>query len=108
MKNLLVVLTFAVVTTSVTGCGCFRRARDFVCRGAYCGGSSVAAAPPVMMASPAPVMAYDPSCAYGDVQTMGYPMEADCAAAGYSMPTTYDGGTMIDGGSTVVPGPAPL
>jgi hypothetical protein len=110
MKNLLVLLALAVVTTSVTGCGCFRRARDFVCRGAFCG-STAAATTPVVMAAPAPVMAYEPSCGYSGVQTMAYPVEADCAAGSYSMPTTFDsgamGGTMVDGGTMISPGPAP-
>ncbi len=85
MKKLLALLVVATVVSSVTGCGCFRRLRDFACRGAYCGVGStesvpMVAAPMPMMAAPMAAcptcppesMAYDPGCGYSGMQTLGY------------------------------------
>lgn len=134
MKKIVALCIVTTVVTSVSGCGCLRRLRDFACRGAYCGGPAVAApapiaAPPVVpMAAP---MAYEPGCQYGGLtgydpgcgymgpQTYGYgsvpaydsgwmPAGPACESCngGYALPA-YDGGYPVDSGS-VAPGPAPI
>lgn len=135
-KNALMLLVVAVTVTSLTGCGCCRRLRDTLCRGAYCGGPAAAltapAAPPVM--APAPLadvgcgfnpVAYDAGCGYDPmVQTYGYngfpmgaPMMMDggcpsCVDGSYSMPSYDSGGSyLVDPGTSgtigpVDPGPA--
>lgn len=135
MKKLLTLLIVSTVVSSVTGCGCCRRLRDFVCRGSRCGGATALAVPPILSAPPmaaAPMAydpgcnyaGYDPSCAYPGAQTYGYGstpsydsgwmpggQACDSCSGGYSMPA-YDGG-YSDGGSYladpgVSPGPAPI
>jgi len=122
MKKILIVLAAAMLITSVSGCGCFRRMRDFLCRGAYCGSSqATVAAPAPMYAAPPtyaapmaydPACGYDPSCGYGGVQ-YGYnavPMDmggCDDCQSGYSLPT-YGGEMMSPGSGGVFPGPAPM
>ena len=83
-NNGLMLLAVAITVTSVTGCGCCRRLRDTLCRGAYCGAPAAALpaplAPPV--GSPAPLadvgcgfnpVAYDAGCGFDPmVQTYGY------------------------------------
>ena len=102
MKKLIALCIVTTVITSVTGCGCCRRLRDFICRGAYCGGTAVAAPAPIAYApAPMPVapMAYDPGCSYagydpGCGYTAAYPSydsgwvpQAGCesCSGGYSM-----------------------
>lgn len=135
MKKLIALCIVTTVVSSVTGCGCVRRLRDFVCRGSRCGATTAIAAPPViagppMMAAPMAydpgcgygggIAGYDPSCGYPGAQTYGYapsydsgwmpggPAGCDSCSGGYSMPS-YDGGYLADpnsGGGTVYPGPA--
>lgn len=123
MKKLIALCIATTVITSVTGCGCCRRLRDFVCRGAYCGGSAVAAPAPVAIAPPpmavAP-MAYDPGCGYagydpGCGYSAAYPSydsgwtagpACESCSGGYSMPS--DGGYLVDPGASTLPGPAPM
>ena len=113
MKKKLTLLVVAMFISSVAGCGCCRRARDWVCRGAVCRTPAPAVAP-IAMPAPQPVAAcpscppvapmasYDPGCGYFGEQTYGYP--------GYSL----DGSGVIDlgwssscpsceGGSYVLP-----
>ncbi|TWT46823.1 hypothetical protein [Botrimarina hoheduenensis] len=128
-KNALMLLAVAVTATSLTGCGCCRRLRDTLCRGAYCGGGSAAAIPaPLAMAAPAPMadmscaynpmpVAYDAGCGYDPmVQTYGYgsvPMMdsgcPSCVDGSYSMPSYDNGGAYLGSPSTggmIDPGPA--
>lgn len=42
MKNVTILLVLAMLALSTVGCGCMRRVRDRLCRGAYCGPSAVA------------------------------------------------------------------
>lgn len=130
MKKILALLVVVVVLPSLTGCGCCRRLRDRLCRGAYCG--AVAAplvAPPVMATSP---IACDPGCGYGGgivdagcgyspgIQTYGYggglPFDSGCTSCsgGYELPSYGFNGGYSDPGyssgsgtSTIDPGPAP-
>ena len=37
MKRIALLLTLALFVTSLSGCGCARRIRGYLCRGAYCG-----------------------------------------------------------------------
>lgn len=123
MKKLIALCIVTTLVSSVTGCGCFRRVRDFLCRGSRCGTAAVIAAPPMVAAPPmmAP-MAYDPGCGcdYGQ-QTYGYapsydsgwmPGAAGCdsCSGGYSMPAYdggYSGGGYLPGpGGQIDPGPA--
>lgn len=130
MKKLMALLVLATVVSSVTGCGCCRRLRDTLCRGAYCGTvapAPVAVAPPVMAAplavsadcgcNAAPV-AFDAGCAYpGAVPTVvgfGGAGCDTCSGGSYTLPTS--GGVMYDDPgyltgpaplSTMDPGPAP-
>ncbi|TWT88977.1 hypothetical protein Mal64_24680 [Pseudobythopirellula maris] len=120
MKKILILMAAVLLVSSVSGCGCFRRMRDFLCRGSYCGSQTAAvaapayAAPPMMAAPMAydPGCSYDPGCGYGGVQTYGYngyPMEmgmsgCDSCQSGYSLPT-YAGESYMDG--AVDPGPSP-
>lgn len=124
MKKLTSLLIAVILVTSVTGCGCGRRLRDWLCRGAYCGAAPaiaapapIAACPPPMYAAP-PVAAYDPGCGYGGVQTYGYgsgydsgwiPGGCNDCGGSYAMPS-YDQGYVGDLGTTgtVDPSPAPL
>ncbi|TWT92329.1 hypothetical protein Pla108_41280 [Botrimarina colliarenosi] len=127
MKKLIALCIVTTVVSSTTGCGCCRRLRDFVCRGAQCGGSALAApapmayAPPPMAVAP---MAYDPGCSYagydpGCNYSVGYggpsydsgwsPGAAGCesCSGGYAMPS--DGGYLVDpNASSSMPGPQPL
>ena len=96
MKKLLALLVVVTVVTSVTGCGCCRRVRDMICRGAYCGPTATVPAPaPVTVAPlaaacpscPPTTMAYDPSCGYSGVETLGYggyPMVSPMVDSGWS------------------------
>lgn len=132
MKKLLVLLVVATVLPSLMGCGCCRRLRDRLCRGAYCGATAAPlVAPPVMAAPP---LACDPGCGYGSgivdagcgynpgIQTYGYggglPINSGynsgCTSCGggYELPS-YGGGYsdqsyLADpGSSSIDPGPAP-
>lgn len=59
MKRIALMMAVALFATSLTGCGCYRRVRGWLCRGAYCGtqapviGSVRAPAPaPIVTAPP--------------------------------------------------------
>lgn len=133
MKKLIALCIVTTVLSSVTGCGCCRRFRSWICRGAYCGAPAAVAAPaPVPMAPVAPIAAapmaydpgcgyagFDPSCGYSGMQTYGYGSVpaydsgwvpgapgCDSCSGGYSLPS-YDGSYPVDGGSPA-PGPAPI
>ncbi len=43
MKKLTILLALLMLTISTVGCGCTRRIRDRLCRGAFCGPAAVAA-----------------------------------------------------------------
>lgn len=121
MKKLIALCIVTTVITSVTGCGCCRRFRDMVCRGASCGVATVAAPAPVTYAPPpmavAP-MAYDPGCAYAGYDPgCGYsaayaPVDSGWSSgpgcescnSGYSMPSS--GGYLVDPNASMLPGPA--
>ncbi|MEN0110254.1 MAG: hypothetical protein AAF805_05985 [Planctomycetota bacterium] len=121
MKKTALLLAVAVTATSLTGCGCFRRMRDALCRGAYCGAPTVAAPAPVAPVMPLaacpPAMGYDPTCGYAGAQMVGYgstPMYDsgwvpggcdDCGAGSYSLPS-YP--VDSSAGGTTYPGPATL
>ena len=130
MKKMLALLVVATVVTSVTGCGCCRRLRDTICRGAYCGAAapSQAVAPPPIVAAPlalnadcgcnaAPV-ALDAGCGFpGGVQTMvgfgGVPCES-CGGGSFTLPSSqgviYDDPGFLSSPRTLEPsdpGPAP-
>ena len=125
MKKLALLLIVATVVTSVTGCGCCRRLRDWVCRGAYCGAAPTVAAPAPVAACPpvyaAPPVAMEAGCGFNPgVQTYGYggapmydsgwmPGCNDCGGGSYSLPS-YDQGYVTDPGvsGTIDPSPAPL
>lgn len=135
MKKLIALCIVTTVATSVTGCGCCRRLRDFVCRGSRCAQSAIAApapiaAPPVVPVAPmaaAPMMCdpgcgyagYDPGCGYSGPVSYGYggmPMDSgwmpagpacESCSGGYTMPS-YDGGYTVEPGAPAMldPGPA--
>lgn len=128
MKKLIALCIVTTVVSSVTGCGCARRLRDFVCRGSRCGAVTAIAAPPIMAAPPmvAAPMAYDPGCGYPGAmagydpgcgfpgaQTYGYAPSYDSGwtgggagcescSGGYSMPS-YGGGMPVDNGYLAAP-----
>lgn len=56
MKKTLLLVTVALLVTSTVGCGCCRRLRDRLCRGAFCGATPLGA-PAVMGVAPTPVYA---------------------------------------------------
>ena len=118
MKKMLALLVVATVATSLTGCGCCRRLRDTICRGAYCGTAApapIVAPPPVVTAPVAPMalgadcgcnaapIAYDAGCGYpSGVPTMvgfgGVPCDT-CAGGSYTLPSSggfSDGGVIYD------------
>jgi hypothetical protein len=74
MKKTLILLVAVMLLSSTVGCGCMRRVRDRLCRGAYCGSSA-----PVMGATtvPAPAPIYIPQAS---APMMQYPQ--------YVMPST--------------------
>jgi hypothetical protein len=126
MKKLIALCIVTTVISSVTGCGCCRRVRDFLCRGAYCGSNSVVAAPVPMMAAPPQIvaapMAYDPGCSYAGMDPgcgyqVGYPsydsgwsagQACDSCSGGYAIPAQSGGAYLADPNSSVAPGPAPI
>jgi len=55
MKRITLLLALALLTSSVVGCGCCRRLRDSLNRGAYCGTTS-AVTPAYVAPAPAPVV----------------------------------------------------
>ncbi len=57
MKKMLTLLTVAMITASLTGCGCCRRLCPFLDRGAYCGSPAPLFAP---LAATAPAPACQP------------------------------------------------
>lgn len=126
MKNkIMLLMALAMFVSSVAGCGCCRRVRDWVCRGAICRpaaplAAQATAAPPVAACPSCPpvVSSYDPGCGYGE-QTYGYgsyPIEGgvidsgwssscpDCQGPSYTLPS--DSGYSVESG-TVMPGPVP-
>ena len=120
MKKVIALCIVTIVVSSVTGCGCCRRLRGFICRGAYCGGSAVAAPAPIMQPLAVAPMAcdpcggfadYDPGCGYSAAygSAPGYDSgwtqagpACDSCSGGYSMPSYGDPN------SSVIPGPAPI
>ena len=68
MKKIALALALVVYLSSLTGCGCFRRVRGTLCRGAICGTQSApllsrVAAPapaPIVVSPPAPIVAAPP------------------------------------------------
>lgn len=68
MKNLTLLLALAMLTTQFVGCGCFRRMRDTLCRGAYCGETAPIVprpgilTPQTVVAPTAPVVIPQASC----------------------------------------------
>ncbi len=121
MKKLIALCIVTTVVTSVTGCGCCRRFRDFICRGANCGAATVAAPAPIAYAPPpmavAP-MAFDPGCSYAGADPgcgymTAYPQmdsgwtsgqACESCNSGYSMPSS--GGVLVDPNASMLPGPA--
>lgn len=92
MKKVLLLLVAATLLSSTLGCGCCRRLRDRICRGAFCGSSTAttvpsyvapAAVPTFVPQASAPVM-----CAPMAVENC-YPVEASC---GYDPGCSYDTG----------------
>lgn len=122
MKKLILLCVVTTVVTSVTGCGCCRRFRDFLCRGAYCGSGNVVAAPaPIAAPIVAAPMAYDPGCSYagydpgcgyqvgygGAPYDSGWVQGAPVGDGGsYTIPS--GGGFLVDPNAPATPGPAPL
>ncbi|MEO1496011.1 MAG: hypothetical protein AAFV43_02550 [Planctomycetota bacterium] len=136
-NNGLMLLAVAITVTSVTGCGCCRRLRDTLCRGAYCGAPAAALPAPLAppMVSPAPLadvgcgfnpVAYDAGCGFDPmVQTYGYngfpaggqmmgsPMVMDggcpnCVDGSYALPSYDTGGSyLVDPGTTGSIDPGP-
>lgn len=121
MKKILALLVVATVVTSVTGCGCCRRLRDTICRGAFCGSPApVAVAPvaPVAIAPPcgcegAPI-AMDAGCGFpAGIQTTAFgsvPCDT-CSGGSFSLPGSsdviYDSPGFLSSPTTLDPGPAP-
>lgn len=92
-KELIAVCVVATVVSSTTGCGCLRRFRDCLCRGARCSAPATVAAPaPVAQPLAVAPMAYDPGCGYA-----GY--DPGCAYTGQQM-VGYPGQPVFDSGWT--------
>ncbi|MEM6656037.1 MAG: hypothetical protein AAF596_09560 [Planctomycetota bacterium] len=126
MKKLTLLMAIVLLTSQLVGCGLFRRVRDTLCKGAYCGASTVSApgfvAPATVVAPQAPIIVpqasvgcdpcvtcspvCDPCCDPCMTGGLAYPM-----ATGYSGCNDCNGGVVYDGGVTlpqsqVFPGPA--
>ncbi|QDT70766.1 hypothetical protein MalM25_37220 [Planctomycetes bacterium MalM25] len=126
MKKLIALCIVTTVVTSVTGCGCCRRMRDFICRGSRCRQAAVVAPAPICapVVPVAPMAAapmcdpgcgyagFDPGCGYSGPATYGYgggyggmPMDTgwmpgpgcNSCSGGYTMPS-YDGGYSVQPG----------
>ena len=125
MKKTMMLLIVATTLSSVVGCGCCRRVRDWMCRGAICKTPAPVVAPQPVAACPAcpPVTtAYDPGCGYEQTYGYGsYPVEGpsmidsgwssscpDCSGPSYSLPSDSGSSYQYDSGSTstIDPGPA--
>lgn len=114
MKKSAFLLAIAVLATSVTGCGCFRRVTSIFNRGAYCGPSAVASPTfgspaPVIMPAPAPVIvpqaSCDPCCM--PCEPCCDPCCDPCLGGGYT-PTSYPvGGDCCCGGMSGTIGTVP-
>lgn len=110
MKRISGLLIVAIVASSVTGCGCCRRVRDTLCRGAYCGPPAAAAlapAPVPAIAAPmaAPIAAA-PACGCEFTAPVAYDAGCGCPS---EFQTTAFGGAVCDGcqgGSYTLPGTA--
>ncbi len=61
MKKIAFLLAIMVYASSLTGCGCYRRIKGTLCRGAYCGTQSAAIGAPVRVAAPAPMIIQQPA-----------------------------------------------
>lgn len=55
MKKLLLLLAVTLLVGNLVGCGCCRRLRDTLCRGAYCGSTAAPQLTPAF-ATPAPII----------------------------------------------------
>ncbi len=112
-------MLLTLVVTSLVGCGCCRRLRDRVGRGAYCGPTTAAAptfavAPQPQFVAPAPSVVYDagcnyePSCTYGAAYG-GSPEFSSFPTQGGTMDSGWSGGAQMQGGvlepTPVYPGP---
>jgi hypothetical protein len=120
MNKIIALCIVTTVVTSVTGCGCCRRFRDFICRGSVCGATAVAAPAPIAYAAAPMPMAYDPGCAYagadpGCGDMTAYPQmdsgwtggqACESCSGGYSMPSS--GGVLVDPNASSLPGPMPM
>lgn len=88
MKRVAMLMVVTMITTSFVGCGCVRRVRDRLCRGAYCGPTTASAplmaAPVVVAPQVSPSVVYDAGCGYDP----GCGAEPGC---GYT--TSYGGGS---------------
>lgn len=110
MKKTLTLLTIVMVTTSLTGCGCVRRLRDSLNRGAFCGTVGAPITPTYAAPAPAPVvypqqvvqpqlMQAAPICM--PAQSGCVPCDAGCGGCNTCCPTQscYPiGGECCDGG----------
>ncbi len=116
MKKIIVLLAVVILVTSTTGCGCMRRLRDRLCRGAFCGstatpgviGSTVAPAPTPIFVPQAAAPMYgvpcetcypcDPCCdpcAGGASYGGGWNSDCDCNSSGSYLPAgSIMGGSM--------------
>ncbi|MEQ8849540.1 hypothetical protein [Botrimarina sp.] len=115
-RNVIALCVVTTLVTSTTGCGCFRRLRDTICRGARCGAPAAVAAPaPVVQPIAVAPMAYDPGCGYAAAdpgcaypggQVVGYPGTlggvdsgwtpgCESCSGGYAMPPVINGGDYI-------------
>ncbi len=56
MKKIALLMVVVVYAASLTGCGCFRRVRGTLCRGAFCGTRSAPVLTPVRAPAPVPVV----------------------------------------------------
>ncbi|QDU89967.1 hypothetical protein Pla175_33650 [Pirellulimonas nuda] len=118
MRRVAMLMLLTMVVTSLVGCGCCRRLRDRVGRGAYCGPTAAPAQQYVaapQCAAPAPSVVYDagcgydPGCAYGAAYGsssgfQSYPMDSGTYDSGWSGGAPATGGVMEP--TPVYPGPA--
>jgi hypothetical protein len=124
MKKIIVLLVLVMLVTSTSGCGIFRRMRDRLCRGAFCGSTAapatVAPAPsPIFVPQAAMPMAHpgfsmpcetcypcDP-CADPCATHMGsFGSNCDCNSSGYLPSGTFmEGSPQPAAPSTFLPGP---